>query len=324
MKLTEQIGRYLNKEATKGDKKAIEEWIQENPENEQDKLLLESLWNSHSSSSKKIPPVTFIERLRYRMHQNVIINSKPDKTNYWRIAAAIVFFISIGTVIGWMMKSDLYQGEVIVKTNKGQKSEAVLPDGTHVWLGSNTTLSYNLSEWSKNRLVTCDGEVYFEVEHDDSNPFIVDADGAYVKVLGTKFNVRNYKDEGILYTTLTEGKVEVVESESNSSRVLQPGEQYILNRKNGMTEVVTVDVNVVKEWKDGILVFESVSFLELTGRLGKYYDVNFTYDKDQFTDIHYTGTFDDLTLNQVLDIMRMTLPFRYEIANENVKLEKIE
>jgi ferric-dicitrate binding protein FerR (iron transport regulator) len=323
MNLEEKIGRYLINEASDFDKKSIDKWGSEKPENKQALENLENIWGADVIKSNHIPSDSFIERLNYRMRQDLSVIKRPNITIFWKIAAAILLLIAIGTSIGWLSKTDSYSGELMVMTANGQKSQTILPDGTHVWLHSNTKLSYNLSEWSSKRIVKCDGEAYFEVTHDESYPFIVDGGDTHVKVLGTKFNVRNYEGEGLFSATLTEGKVEIIGTNSNTSRVLEPGEQYILNRNNESYRVQEVDVAIVKEWKEGILVLESVSFPELTYRLERFYGVKFVYDANHFAEFHYSGTFDNLSLSQVLNILKMTMPFNFEINNGIVKLEKI-
>jgi len=54
-----------------------------------------------------------------------------------------------------------------------------------------------------------DGEGYFEVERDESKPFIVEINGMEVKVLGTSFNLRSFAADNRSTATLVSGKIEV-------------------------------------------------------------------------------------------------------------------
>ena len=67
-----------------------------------------------------------------------------------------------------------------------QAKEFVLPDGTEVTLAPGSKLSY--SEKSP-RNTALEGKAYFEVARDEAVPFEITADGAFVRVLGTKFMV---------------------------------------------------------------------------------------------------------------------------------------
>ncbi len=68
-----------------------------------------------------------------------------------------------------------------------------------------------------------DGEAYFEVAHQKSNPFIVVANGTEVHVTGTHFNVNAYADESVIKTTLLEGAVTV--KKGGAFAQLKPGDQ---------------------------------------------------------------------------------------------------
>ena len=80
-------------------------------------------------------------------------------------------------------------------TPKGGKYEVLLSDGSRVWLNAASSLHYPALFSGGGRRVELTGEGYFEVKHDPSKPFIVNANGTEVQVLGTHFNINAYSDE---------------------------------------------------------------------------------------------------------------------------------
>ena len=58
------------------------------------------------------------------------------------------------------------------------------------------------------------GEVYFEIAHDATKPFIVRKGEASIEVLGTHFNVNAYDDEPDMKVTLLQGSVKVTSQKS--------------------------------------------------------------------------------------------------------------
>ena len=64
--------------------------------------------------------------------------------------------------------------------------EYVLPDGSEVTLAPGSRLTYSEKSPRKTHL---EGKAFFEVARDEVVPFEIMADGAFVKVLGTKFMV---------------------------------------------------------------------------------------------------------------------------------------
>lgn len=92
-----------------------------------------------------------------------------------RVAAIVLLTAGITTLLYKYVGpsgADLTAMQKIV-VPQGQRVNVKLPDGTDVWLNSNTTLEYANAFGSNNREVKLDGEGYFGVKHDDSKPFIV-------------------------------------------------------------------------------------------------------------------------------------------------------
>ena len=85
----------------------------------------------------------------------------------------------------------------------------ILSDESVVWLNSKSTLSYVNDFKSSSRIVTLDGEGFFEVSKDSSRPFRVKTDGVNVNVTGTKFNVKAYDEDQNVAATLVEGKINI-------------------------------------------------------------------------------------------------------------------
>ena len=69
----------------------------------------------------------------------------------------------------------------------GGEYHFTLADGTMVWLNSSSQLTFPTRFTGSTREVIVEGEVYFEVQHDENRPFIVRVGDVNVQVLGTKF-----------------------------------------------------------------------------------------------------------------------------------------
>lgn len=168
-----------------------------------------------------------------------------------------------------------------VTTARGNQYQLVLADGSKVWLNSASSLRFPTVFTGPSREVELNGEGYFEVEDDPSQPFIVTmGTGGRVEVLGTHFNVNCYHDEESVRTTLLEGKVRVVNRESaigSESAVLKPGEQAILTHDSRLTIAVTADVSAVTAWKNGWFEFEHTDLKTIMRQISRWYDVDIVY-----------------------------------------------
>ncbi|MFR7879372.1 MAG: FecR family protein [Butyricimonas paravirosa] len=106
----------------------------------------------------------------------------------------------------------------------------VLADGTTVYLNAESELRFPKQFRGKNRKVYLTGEGYFDVQRNEKQPFIVEAQQVEVRVLGTSFGVRAYTKEENVLTTLIQGRVNV---EADGQQVeLNPGQQADFNRGN--------------------------------------------------------------------------------------------
>jgi len=157
-------------------------------------------------------------------------------------------------------------------TDKGGMFQVVLPDGSRVWLNSNSTLRYPSVFGKDSRVVELEGEGYFEVSKDAARPFHLKSRGVDVEVLGTAFDVMAYGDEREMRTTLVEGEVRVVVG--GGKVVLQPGEQV---SGDSALQVVRPNMEEVLAWRKGEFRFKKEGIESIMRQLQRWYDVTVTY-----------------------------------------------
>lgn len=162
-----------------------------------------------------------------------------------------------------------------LSTARGETYQIYLPDGTHVWLNSASSLVYTLDLTSNGkRVVQLEGEAYFEVAKEHARPFMVQSKGQEIEVLGTQFNVNAYADEPVVTTTLVEGAVNV--NAGGVKRRISPGEQAL--NKDGQVVVQKVDVDNVIDWKNGDFALNGIEFKTAMRKIARWYDMEIVYD----------------------------------------------
>ncbi len=168
-----------------------------------------------------------------------------------------------------------------------------LSDGTQVWLNSESQLKYPVSfiEGKARTVELVYGEAYFVVspstEHKGSK-FKVFNKSQEVEVIGTEFNIKAYKDENNIYTTLVEGKVDI--SIENRKQNLIPNQQLNLDLKTNVSTIKEIDVFNEISWKDGVFSFEEKSLKDIMTVLSRWYDIevvfkNKSIEKEEFIGI---------------------------------------
>jgi len=168
--------------------------------------------------------------------------------------------------------------DLCLNVPRGGEFKIQLEDGTEVWLNSDTRLYYPPEFGDNGRNVRVEGEAYFAVATDSLRPFYVETGGQMIRVYGTTFNVRNYPEEGAVYTTLESGSVSLSRIGSSSAELyLSPGHPAVFDIAEARANVRPVDTDVVTSWRKGRFVFENQSLLRIMQDLSRWYDFEYEF-----------------------------------------------
>lgn len=228
-------------------------------------------------------------------------------------------------------RPDKAQTEVLYNTLSTAKSETyllTLSDGSRVWLNAASSITYPVHFMEKERKVKISGEVYFEVAHDATKPFIVTGGsgssgkaGWAVQVLGTVFNINAYDDEAVTRTTLLEGKVKVTATAdsqltANEIRFLSPGQQAQI--KTG-TIHVTKDASIPETvaWKNGMFLYESANIENIMKQVARWYDVEVFFEGKIDQDFRASIP-RNVSISRLLRILEMTGKVHFKIDGKRV------
>ncbi|MCM5528414.1 FecR family protein [Parasegetibacter sp. NRK P23] len=172
-----------------------------------------------------------------------------------------------------------------ITTPAARQFQLILPDGTKAWLNAQSAIRYPTAFSGNERRVEVSGEVYLEVSHDKTRPFLVQVNNsAVVEVLGTRFNINAYTNEDAVRTTLLEGSVAVREASTgkgdNQPAMLEPGEQAIAPHipSGKPLSVLPVDTEKVIAWKNGMFNFEGMGLQETMRQLERWYNIQVVYE----------------------------------------------
>lgn len=212
--------------------------------------------------------------------------------------------------------------EIIVKENPaGRKSRVSLPDGTIVWLNSESSISYQANLEDNTRSVELTGEAYFDVAEDMERPFTVKTSNCLVTALGTEFNVKAYPENLSHQISLSEGKVSVegLYEAISEGVILQPGESLSVDEQ-GSIRKSHFDESIILAWKSGVLRFEDASLQDVVKSLERWYGKKFIVEGSANEQWMFSSEFHNETLENVLNSMSYAKEFEYEINNDLVIL----
>ncbi|GAB3654055.1 FecR family protein [Echinicola sediminis] len=252
---------------------------------------------------------------------------QPERSNSWKwMAAAMAGIIVFLGLLVWRQSPDVEPEKLSVAyvtkaTKKGQKLTTRLSDGTIVTLNADSKIHFEEVFNDTARYVTLTGEAFFDVAK-DIRPFRVKSNGTVTTALGTSFNIKQ-KEEKVSISLVT-GKVGVNMVSQNGmeeSTLLIPGEQVAVEVKDQISFVKgKFDIADVLAWKRGVLAFRQVNSNEVWKELENWYGVEIKV-KDRkilHQDWNYTGSFDNESLENVLESIGFVKGFEFEIKGEQV------
>lgn len=235
-----------------------------------------------------------------------------------------------------------------VLARAGARTRLVLPDGTRVWLNSNSKLRYGNGFNSSDREVVLEGEAFFDVVKNAEHPFIVHASSLDIEVLGTSFAVKSYPQDATVEATLLSGAIEIRrKGNSNTARViLKPNEKLVFSKLaptqgdgreaaagpgDGHPEATGIVVNYIQPnlpdsdkvetaWMYNRLVFDGDNFGELAEKMERWYDVRILVRDTVLNHYHFGGVFQNESIAEALKDLQMTATFTYTIDGKKIEL----
>ena len=208
----------------------------------------------------------------------------------------------------------------MIEVPVGAEYSLILADGSRVLLNAETTFRFpDDFTGQSGREVYLNGEAYFEVSSDSLRPFIVHTGQAYVKVLGTSFNVMAYPSREVQQTTLVRGRVCMGETRTGKEVELWPGMQAAYHKTSGEIEKKRVEVSYYTAWKEGLFAFREQRLEEVMETLSRWYGFVYFFQNSDARDYIYTGKVPrHKELREVLENFRLTGELDFKVNGNTV------
>lgn len=339
----ELLLKYIKGDAAKQEEIEILEWIGKDPQNERYFVMLNNLWISQNISQDKANERE-IEEIRELTTKRS--DSRKRYRRYISYAAAAVIILSVGLNLLFVNKtiSDKNKKEEPVRmaylpteykhevyTEKGVKARITLPDGSMVWLNSDSRIIYPDRFETDIREVEFSGEAYFDVVKDSLRPLIINTNKNFkVEVLGTKFNIKSYDNDSEARTTLFSGSLNVVSmvpgrTQKDSKEVvtkLKPLESCIVREKKSPLHFKPEHAEKQKAWKDGKIIFESTPMAETIKILERWHGVEFVVKDKSIYSFDITAKFKSESIVQIMEMIKYCSLVDYSIDSNKVVLQR--
>jgi len=274
----------------------------------------------------------------------------PFLLHRWKAIAAIGLFVVVGASLFYYYSSknpnisDLSKNQFA--TMPGTRSKTILPDGTTVWLNSESTIHYNADFGQSKREVTLTGEAFFDVTHNEDIPFIVHAKTIDILVKGTAFNVRSYPGTEKVQTSLLRGLVELSSATMPGRKIqLHPNEKITFEvpeinstlksstvKKPVLSTSTTYTIDSLKEsslaavipevsWIENRLVFDNEALEDVLEKMEKWYSVDIHLMNEKIASKQVSGILEKENIEEALKALQLLNDFDYTINGREISIE---
>lgn len=314
--------RYWDKTASRADKEELLQWLKTSDENRRYFNSSFELWTA-SLSANKVQSDTAFERFKSTINQEEQLSIKRIKLQPYLLRIASICIL---TLLGYFVvqntsfwKKEVYVQEVIMP--HGNKGKITLPDGSLVWLNSDSKISYPRDFSDAKREVAIEGQAYFEVAKDADRPFVLTADKVSVEVLGTKFDVQNYPAKNEISVTLLEGSISVSDDTNPKGQLLSPDQKYTYSKESRTNKIDKTNATFSNVWIQDKLTFENKKLSDIIPYIENWFGVTVVCDTQLAENTRLTFTIRQDSLDDILQSIEYISTLSFEENNNKVYIK---
>lgn len=302
--------KYIQGEATEEERLKTEEWIAASPDHQKEFERVRSVWENSKLPLPDGPDVEKAWQRFLKSRDTLTINTAPPsrmsmrKGGRWKVFSGAAALLIIALTV-----SLLYQNATVQHRTDARTAVLHLPDRSVITLNTGSKLSYERSFNRKERVVTLEGEGFFDVAKDPGKPFLIHVKDVDVMVLGTSFNIRSTAD--LTEVTVETGMVKVVRG--NGSFTLRPRQKIILRKGQNDAEISAIKNQLYQYYRTNVFVCDRTPVSELIQSLNDAYAVDIRIANPMLAQQHLTSKFSrSEKVEDILEKVALTLNARVE------------
>lgn len=326
------IIRYLDNSATLEEKKLLLHWLKQSDDNRTDFTLTRDLWLSCNAVMGNELEVDIalgklkdrILKEQRRIERKSTLREKTGTAFARWMKAAVIIVLAIGAGYGISNWKQPSFEKIVVKnqliTGKGSKGKFILPDGSLVWLNSESKLVYADRFAGNKRVVELEGEAYFEITPNKEKPFIVQAGEIEVEVLGTTFNIDSYSSEEYIQAALLSGSIKITGKAVKEPVYLKPDQLFKYQKAGRNLVVEKAKAGLYAGWIKDQMVFDNDLLSDILISMESRYNVHIECAPSLASSTRLSFTIRQESIEEVLQSMSLIAPLKYKITNQKIDI----
>lgn len=319
--IREVIESYMGKDAPEEVQAAFGRWLADREACDEKDEALGAVWDSMPLSVASAPEDPLAVLADAERIEDIESGVPAKKTVLLWITSAVAACMTVFAILGW---SDLNKGDTCLASSETSKGSFVLPDGSRIWLNKGSRLYYSDRFGSRLRKVRLEGEGYFDVVKDGEHPFVVEAGGLAIKVLGTRFTVSAYQS-GPVTAYLEEGSILAMAS-GHEDVTLMPDQAVRYDKADGSLKTFAENASDHTAWIDARLEFENKPLTDILDCLEHWYGIEILCnDRETASGIRLSMVIRQEPVGEILNAIGAIADFSYFIeADGDVKISFIK
>lgn len=208
--------------------------------------------------------------------------------------------------------------ERIVEAAQGEQVDVRLSDGSRITLAPLSTLTLPAGFGSEHRSVRLDGEALFDVEVDTDLPFTIESERGTVRVLGTRFVVRDHAYSAEPYEVAVDQGIVETEAGGLSVRMTAGEAARLLDGELQVSAIEDPDVHF--GWTEGRLVFRDAEMQHVAASLERWYGLSIAFSGASLKHRRITATFTGTAPDDVMHVIARTIDARLERDGDTYRI----
>ena len=277
------IAEFLNNRFTEDVEKEIQKWMLSDKNKSEKADASFEVWQS-INVDVNMSVIDSLKEVKNKLGLSKPQENKITLGGYLLRSAAVLLPILIviaGYIFFENQVGELSQSEMarIIEFTApyGEHKELILPDSTHVWVNSGSTVRYPAKFKDNERRVSLSGEAFFAVSADEQRPFKVEATDLIVEAISNGFNIRAYPNIESTTVVLTQGKARIETSDKKQYN-LRSWQKLTVDNKLDTISISKMSDNDLA-WKTGELVFKNAKLKEIVNCIENHYLNPLTSDR---------------------------------------------
>jgi transmembrane sensor len=248
------------------------------------------------------------------------------EVRFWRsprwlgAMAAAVLALGCGALFVHMNRTpDVPASVVAYATPPGAHRIVTLPDRSIVELNTASAIESTVDA-TRRRVRLQRGEAYFAVEHDSTRPFVVEASGQKITVLGTKFAVR--MDGAKVTVAVLEGRVRL-QSEVADAAAATLTRGHVATVDGPSVLIASRAVASIEDqlaWRGGLIRFDGATLEEVAAEFNRYNSKQLVIQDSAAAKIAVGGTFQYSNVDAFVRLLQRAYGLHVETTEDELRI----